>query len=165
MVNGTQSEKIDMCDGLGQGDALSPLLFNLFIESLARMLKTTKGLNGVTLKRMGTQHHPDAADVNVKVLMYADDVAVIAEYAEQLQLALDTIGIWCDKWDMQLGIGTQKTAAMYLPANQPKTEQPNTKAAVPKTELQVTFNNTRYAVPWTTEYKYLGLRLKFHGPQ
>jgi hypothetical protein len=48
--NGKLSEPIDMKEGVGQGDPLSPLLFNLFIESFGEALRRHPGLRGVILR-------------------------------------------------------------------------------------------------------------------
>ena len=37
--------------------------------------------------------------VNVKGLMYADDVALVAESGADLQVMLDSPSCYCDKWD------------------------------------------------------------------
>ena len=61
--------------GLQQGDALSPLLFALYINEAARM---AKGSNlGV---KLDGQDGP-----RVPILLFADDVVLLGETAEDLQ--------------------------------------------------------------------------------
>jgi hypothetical protein len=52
-----------MTEGVGQGDVLSPLLFNLVIEPLTKMLLTDLQYAGVTV-----------AGVNLRDKKYADDI-------------------------------------------------------------------------------------------
>jgi hypothetical protein len=47
-VSGELSEPFHMSKGVPQGDPLSCLLFNLFIDSLSRFLKSRLDLPGVT---------------------------------------------------------------------------------------------------------------------
>ena len=70
--------------GVKQGDNLSPTLFALYINGLA---KSIKNLNiGV---KFGNQR--------IGSLLYADDMVFIAESEKDLQTMLDTMFDWCKK--------------------------------------------------------------------
>ena len=69
-VGGEVSEAFEIREGLKQGDALSPLLFNLVLEYVIRSVETRRygmSLNGVT-----------------QVLAYADDLDLVADSKEIL---------------------------------------------------------------------------------
>ena len=69
--------------GLKQGCSLSPMLFNLYINDLA-------------LKVDALSKGEEIDDTRVSVLMYADDIVLMAESEADLQAILDTIGAWCN---------------------------------------------------------------------
>ena len=70
-----------MC-GLKQDCNLSPLLFNRFINDLALQLKPLgKGV--------------PVGDQLKSILLYADDVVLLAENAHDLQYMLDMLTDWC----------------------------------------------------------------------
>ena len=74
--------------GLKQGSVLSPMLFNLLIDELIEHLNQT-GL-GVKL-----------GDRKLACLLFADDVLLIADSAEELQQLLDVAAQFAEKWLMR----------------------------------------------------------------
>jgi hypothetical protein len=81
-VNGFDTDWFDVKGGLKQGCALSPTLFNLFINDLSTCLLALG--KGVCL-----------GHERVALLMYADDLVLIAESPEDLQEMLDCLNNWC----------------------------------------------------------------------
>ena len=79
----------DILNVVRQGDPLSPTLFSLYINDLAKHLKE----NGPTL---------NLDNLNINCLLYADDMVLIAETEEQLQKLLDMICVWCKKWRLKV---------------------------------------------------------------
>ena len=141
--DGFQSEQWHMAMGVGQGDVLSPLLFNLFCESLSRHILSLPGYNGITVG-------VGADAVNVKELKYADDICNPAETPNELQLVLNATVAWCDAWGMTLGLGMKKTEAVpFIPPR-------NIKQHPPLPALSV----KGVPVSWVTEYRYLGYNLR-----
>ena len=92
--------------GVPQGCPLSPLLFNLFISSLSSYLDTIPGLTGAGF-----------LGVSIRRLAYADDIAILAESAAALQLALDHIHKWATAWGLSLSVGPSKTQAQFFPSH------------------------------------------------
>ncbi len=68
LVNGQQSEWFDVEVGVRQGCVLSPVLFSLFIDGIAKELK--KNGFGIQLE--------EGDDDKFGLLMYADDIVLIA---------------------------------------------------------------------------------------
>lgn len=63
-VNGQCSDFFDLGRGTRQGDALSPALFALSIESLAELIRSNPLIQGIR-DESGNQH---------KIALYADDI-------------------------------------------------------------------------------------------
>ena len=70
---------------------LSPLLINLFINNLAIFLKSLD--LGVKI-----------GDENVCVMLYADDLVLLAESETDLQLLLNALYDWCGRNDMTVNL-------------------------------------------------------------
>ena len=92
--------------GVKQGDVLSPILFNLFVNGLINDLD-----NGSTDPiSIGDVH------VNVTALMYADDIILLSETQEGLQKSLNTIlNNFCLSW--KLDINKQKSKIIVFNSN------------------------------------------------
>ena len=75
-VNGKVSRYVKMGRGLLQGSLLSPLLFNIFIDDLPRILRSkNKGVN--------------IGENKINSLIYADDIVLISKNQQSLQKSLD----------------------------------------------------------------------------
>ena len=76
-IGGQMTRKIPMGSGLLQGSLLSPIFFNVFIDSLLRILR---------------RRHPSFLLGNSRVssLLYADDIVLVSSSEENLQSMLDT---------------------------------------------------------------------------
>ena len=85
LVGEEQTEMFDLNTGLRQGCVMSPVLFSFFINGLAREIKEkTQGV------RVG--------DAHVRLLMYADDIVLLAESRKDLQEMLDIVTSYSKKW-------------------------------------------------------------------
>jgi hypothetical protein len=125
-----------------QGDVLSPWLFNLFIESLVRTLQADTVFTGV-----------DAFGLNVKELLYADDLALLCTTRAQVQRGLDIVTTWCDNWGMQVSTGKKKTEVLVFYPNPPPGAAA---AAVPPAGDAAPFKAGAADVEVTSDYRYLG---------
>ena len=130
-INGHYTDWFDVSSGLKQGCLLSPQIFNLYLNDLTLDLEEA-GL-GI-----------DIDGVNVSTLLYADDLALVAETEDNLQRLLDILSNWCNKNNMQ--------------ANLDKTKVVNFRnKSISKTERRFLFNNQSIEI--ASSYKYLGLVL------
>ena len=79
--------------GVPQGDPSSPLLFNLFLSDLPDSLA----------------HQPPLLNnVPVPYIQYADDLVLLAESAEELQIAIDSLALYCSENSLNINIGKTK---------------------------------------------------------
>ena len=81
-VNYFTTDWFDVKVGLRQGCILSPILFNLYINDLALYLKSLNtGIN--------------VGQEKVCILLYADDIVLLADSAKDLQTLLNAVKDWC----------------------------------------------------------------------
>ena len=106
-------------------------MFDLFVDTLATEMANT----GIGVKFGGEL---------VNILLYADDVVLIGENAEQLQTLLNHLDTWCKKW--RLSLNQDKTSVIVFRTR-------NT--AIP--QVQFTCGNLHLNI--VSQYKYLGLTL------
>ncbi|MEW8544936.1 MAG: reverse transcriptase family protein, partial [Candidatus Thiodiazotropha sp.] len=122
--------------GLKQGCLLSPLIFNLFVNDLSDALEDTD--LGINL---------DGIDCKLNMLLYADDLALIAESEEDLQRLLQILSKWCEDNGMTINMDKTKVIHYRNPSKQ-------------RTDFSFTFANQRIDV--ISSYRYLGLVLEEH---
>lgn len=75
--------------GVKQGDVLSPTLFAIFINNLAKEVKEVNvGVN--------------VGDLKVCMLLYADNIVLISENELDLQTMLNVVHAWCNKMRLKI---------------------------------------------------------------
>ena len=89
----------------------------------------------------------DIDDLQLSILLYADDVALIAPDAESLQLMLNKLHEWCSKW--RLSVNSDKTKIVHFR---------------PSSVLRCNnlFSCGNLNIELTEKYKYLGLWFQEH---
>lgn len=97
---GTYSDFMEIAVGLKQGEICSPILYSLFVEDLELYLQGSPE-NCLTLH-----------DLTIIILLYADDMAILAETPEALQHNFDLLKQYCDKWG--LSVNADKTKVMIF---------------------------------------------------
>ena len=87
-----------LCEkGLRQGDSLSPILFSFYINDLPSILSPQSDIN---------------TDINV--LLYADDLAILAKSRDELQRKLNLLYLYCK--DRSLNVNVNKSKVMVFNA-------------------------------------------------
>jgi len=106
-VAGCLGPSIDSTCGVKQGDPLSPLLFGLFIDEFEAWLKARLPTVGV---KMGAKL--------VQMLLYADDMVLVARTPEDLQLQLDLLHEFAVSKEMEVNVGKTEIV-VFRKGNQP----------------------------------------------
>ena len=128
------SKVIEQIAGVRQGCVLSPCLFSIYIADLPQVLQEA-GTTGVRLH-----------DVWVRILLYADDGALVAHSAEDLQAMLNALRSYCAKW--RLIVNVSKTKCMVWSTAQVSAE---------------VFTYGGEMIEVVKEFKYLGLMFDSNG--
>ena len=84
-LNNLYTDWLRVDSGVRQGDNFSPTLFRIFINDLAIEIQNLS--LGITV-----------GDRKVSILLYVDDIAILAENEENLQTMLNNLNEWCKKW-------------------------------------------------------------------
>lgn len=125
--------------GVRQGDPLSPLLFGLFIDRLEGFLATEVPASGVEL-----------GGHNLRLLLYADDLALLAEDASSLQAMLDALHRFCEA--NHLRVNVKKTEIVVFGAGR-------WRPAGSKGPASHLWRYNGASVPVSEHFKYLGITL------
>ena len=129
------SPSFDSNTGIKQGDGLSPLLFNIFIDDINTIFDTS--CDPVEL-----------GQVKIHNLLYADDLVIISISQNGLQNSLNKLKTYCNKWHLDINVEKTKTMVFSKSGKVPKT-------------FQVTLNDK--VIETTKTYKYLGLLIHNNG--
>lgn len=134
LVDGDHTRFVPAEQGVRQGCPLSPVLFNIFIDELANMLKA----KGLGLAFGGTELENRR---KLCALLYADDVVLMSDSAQELQSMVTVVHEFCVKWRIE--VNTKKSQVMVVNSGAQHTEH---KWAFGETQLEV-----------VSQYKYLGI--------
>ena len=137
ILNDYETDYFDCPVGVKQGDCLSPTLFAIFINDLANEVKDS-GV-GLTLSNDSNENVNEYVLINI--LLYADDIVLFATSEVDLQLLLNIVEIWCEKWRLEVNLS--KTNILHVRAKRK-----------PQSKFMFIFN--RNPVPYCQFYKYLG---------
>ena len=133
------------CDmGVRQGENLSPVLFAIYLndfnESMKGIFQGLKKLDDDTQKELETF-------MRLYVLLYADDTSILAETAEDLQVALNGLSEYCKKWCFK--VNTTKTKIVVF--------------ARGKVRKYPKFHLGSNEIEVVEQYVYLGILFNYNG--
>ena len=101
-LNGFKTDWFTVTCGLKQGCNISTILFNFYINDVVEKIKATdKGI--------------DIGEEKVSVLLYADDLVLLAPSASDLQVTLDELHVWCD--ENKMTINEDKSSVIHFRPN------------------------------------------------
>ena len=128
-VNDDYTDFFGIMSGVKHGDVISPTLFSIFINDL---VKGIKELN---------EDVDISPDLNVGILLFADDIVLLALTELNLQSMLDYLHSWCNKNMMDVNIN--KTKVVHF-----------RKSNTDRTEFNFKLDNNDIEI--RGNYKYLG---------
>jgi hypothetical protein len=82
--------------GLLQGEVTSPILFSLFLNDIELQLQSNTD-SGLSLDQL-----------SIYLLLFADDAVLISESKEGLQETLNSLELYCTKWNLTVNIEKTK---------------------------------------------------------
>ena len=100
-ANGLSKQYLSSC-GVKQGDVLSPIILNLFIDDLVKKLNSSS---------------PGAISINglsINSPLYADGIVVLPNSKEALQTFLDIYDDYCKSWKLHMNMDKSKVVVFNL---------------------------------------------------
>ena len=91
LLNEFETEFFNCPIGVKQGDNISAILFSIFINDLAEEIKATKVGIRLTEKVKNEKFNEKFNDTLVNILLYADDIVLIAANENDLQFLLSIV--------------------------------------------------------------------------
>lgn len=125
------SESFISKQGVKQGCLLSPVLFSLYLNDLHDSLP-----GGIQV-----------GDTKVKVLMYADDIVLLAKSPEELQNMIDALYDYCNIWGLTVNLAKSKIIIFREGSRISKS---------------LNFSYGEKKIELVNEYKYLGVLLTYN---
>ena len=140
--NGEVSQLFPCNNGVRQGDNLSPLLFSIYLNDLQVFL--SKQCKGIVIENKGAEF---AHYVQLFTLLYADDTILLGESAQDLQVALDSLYSYCERWNLK--VNENKTKVVVFSRGKVR--------KVPEWRFGPHTITTQY------DYTYLGVSFNYNG--
>lgn len=131
-INNNLSPVFHSLMGVRQGDNLSPTLFNIFINDIPTILDNCDP----TFYK----------DLQIKCLMYADDLVILSETPTGIQKAINHLSNYCKTWKLE--INTAKTKIL---------------CCNPLSSTQKTIKYDNHIIEYVPQYTYLGITFCSNG--
>ena len=138
IVNNNKTEFFLSYIGVRQGENLSPLLFNLFLNDVEAFFREN-GAQGIFCGSHD-QDETIATFLKIFILLYADDTVILCDSAESLQKSLNIYAQYCATWKLTVNLDKSKIMIFSKRGNQLQT---------------FSLNGTNLEI--VKEYKYLGV--------
>lgn len=129
------SNPIHMSKGVHQGNILSPILFNIFINDIGN--------------RMYTNDAPLLHDSKINHLLYADDLLLLSTSPHELQYNIDRVSEFCRDWGLSINIDKSKIMLFSKSGRLKKETHP--------------FIIGNKILEYVNQYKYLGVNISSTG--
>ena len=116
--------------GFKQGDVISPMLFNLYMDCVIREVMPKIKSLGITFRYAinGALHETDSRVLGEEdllwILLYADDIALMSDDADKLQRMVTALHLAFQRWGLLISVGKTKSMTVYVP--RPGEEPPPT---------------------------------------
>ncbi|KAK3089979.1 hypothetical protein FSP39_008169 [Pinctada imbricata] len=94
--NGHLSEYFTTTSGLLQGEVMSPILYSMYVNDF-EMHYIEENCPDIEIQM-----------INLFILMYADDTVIMAQNPSELQLMLNSLWNYAQKWDLTVNAGKTK---------------------------------------------------------
>jgi hypothetical protein len=123
-INTNRSDYFPCSIGVRQGENLSPLLFALYLNDLEKFLND-HGFNGPSDLHINSRcEFLDNLEIYLKLamLLYADDMILMADNPNELQNALNLLQDYCEEWHLMVNIN--KSKAMIFSRGKPRVNIP-----------------------------------------
>ena len=122
-------------NGVRQGDSISPLLFNIYINDLPQICDNDQS------------RPPSLNSESIPALLYADDLILLSETAEGLQNSLNLLHNYCTKW--KLAVNLNKTNVITIGKG--------------KSPIKTNYKFRNKELNSSSTYKYLGTIINSNG--
>lgn len=122
--------------GVKQGDVLSPILFNFYINDIVNTFESKPNTKPVIIE-----------NVSINILLYADDIVILSEDEQGLQNCLNELFQYFSNWKLELNVNKSKVIVFNS----------NGKTFLNK----FTYNNS--IIETVQQYCYLGIILRYNG--
>ena len=132
--------KINTTKGVKQGDNLSPLLFNIFINDLPETIK------------IGNTQPVQLHGVDINSILWADDIVLISETKDGLQKCINNLYNYCKEWTLEINIEKTKTIIFNKSGKNIKSIR-----------FQIKHRERNINIQNVNEYPYLGFTISASG--
>jgi len=127
--------------GVRQGCILSPLLFNLYLDKLPRLLESSRDTDSIALPN----------GLPVSCLLYADDLTLISRSAAGLQKQLNILNDYTEKWLLNINLLKKTKTLIFQKQNRKSTRD----------EFSFFLNGP--LIDKASQYSYLGFTFNANG--
>ena len=157
-VSGQLLDEVPLSRGVLQGNPLSPLLFNIYIDGAIRELSRLRGVDGkplgIWLPRVGSKRESATADDYMQCSFFADDGVCVECAHDSLQMMVDSLAT--NFSSLGLSFNVPKTKWMIVPPASWQEEQYREKKSIALRNPL-----TLYGLPieLVDKFDYLGVRM------